>query len=205
MTNLITRSNGFSTRLAAVLGLVATLSFSGISGLELWRMGDVDYRHHQNAATNLIASIASEIDRNIELYDLSLQAVVDGIKLPDIDTIRPELRQVVLFDRAASARDLGSILVLDAAGDVRLDSRSLTPPRANFADRDFFKIHLTNADAGTLHQPPLGDARWTIPHQVSAAASAEPTGRSVGSSRQYAPQLLPQPFQEACSSATRTP
>ncbi|WP_426409862.1 sensor domain-containing diguanylate cyclase [Bradyrhizobium ganzhouense] len=154
MTNRITRSNGVSTRLLLVLGLAATLSFSSICGLELWRMGDADYRHHHNAATNLIASIASEIDRNIELYDLSLQAVVDGIKIPDIDTIRPELRQVVLFDRAASARDLGSILVLDAAGDVRLDSRSLTPARANFADRDFFKVHLANANAGLFISRP---------------------------------------------------
>lgn len=84
----------------------------------------------------------------VELYDLSLQAVVDGIKLPEISEISPELRQVVLFDRAATAKDMGSILVLDDYGKVTLDSRSLAPTGKNFAACDFFQAHVHQADAG---------------------------------------------------------
>lgn len=76
---------------------------------------DTDRRDHEQAravAANLIASIQSEITRNIELYDLSLQAVADGLKLPELERVDPVLRQIILFDRSATARELGSTLVL---------------------------------------------------------------------------------------------
>jgi hypothetical protein len=52
-------------------------------------MGQRDFEHNQTAAANLVASIASEIDRNTGLYDLSRLAAVDGIKLPEINKIAP--------------------------------------------------------------------------------------------------------------------
>src|ERR1700736_4667067 len=123
MTSRIETQKTAPTKLLLTLGLAVTLSFSAICGWVLWQAGGRDYLHSREAAANLVASIASEIDRNIELYDLSLQAVVDGIKLPEINKIAPELRQVVLFDRAATAKDMGSILVLDSRGTITLDSR----------------------------------------------------------------------------------
>ncbi|MEH2470997.1 diguanylate cyclase (GGDEF)-like protein [Nitrobacteraceae bacterium AZCC 2161] len=146
------------TKRLLALGLAVTLSFSAICGGVLWTMRERDFEHNRAAAANLVASIASEIDRNIELYDLSLQAVVDGTKLPEINKITPELRQVVLFDRAATAKDMGSILVLDARGTVTLDSRSLAPVEKSFAGSDFFQIHVQRADAGLfISRPWIGD------------------------------------------------
>ncbi|UQR67625.1 sensor domain-containing diguanylate cyclase [Bradyrhizobium sp. C-145] len=146
------------TKRLLALGVGLTLGFSGICAAILWEMAEKDFQHAKEAATNLVASIASEIDRNIELYDLSLQAVADGVKLPEINRVSPELRQVVLFDRAATAKDLGSILVLDAAGNVRLDSRTVRPREANFADHDFFRVHQERPDAGLFISAP-----WVTP------------------------------------------
>src|SRR5258708_1402418 len=146
------------TKRLMALGLAVTLSFSAICGGVLWTMGERDFEHNRMAAANLGASIASEINRNIELYDLSLQAGVDGIKLPEINKIAPELRQVVLFDRAATAKDMGSILVLDVSGTVTLDSRSLAPTERNFTGSDFFQAHVHRADAGLfISRPWVGD------------------------------------------------
>ncbi|WMT71952.1 diguanylate cyclase [Bradyrhizobium sp. Ash2021] len=142
------------TKRLLALGLAVTLGFSAICGGVLWTMGERDFEHNRTAAANLVASIASEIDRNIELYDLSLRAVVDGIKLPEINKIAPELRQVVLFDRAATAKDMGSILVLDAGGTVTLDSRSLVPAKKNFAGSDFFQVHAHRTDSGLFISRP---------------------------------------------------
>src|SRR5439155_884380 len=111
MTERITRQKVAPTKRLLALGLTVTLSFAAICGWVLWHAGDRDYLHSRAAATNLVSSLASEIERNIELYDLSLQAAVDGMKLPDINRISRELRQVVLFDRAATAKDMGAILV----------------------------------------------------------------------------------------------
>lgn len=158
VTERIARQKTAPTKRLLMLGLAITLSFSAICGWVLWQAGDRDYLHSREAGANLVSSLASEIDRNIEIYDLSLQAVVDGLKLPDIDKISPELRQVVLFDRAATAKDMGSILVLDRAGKVMLDSRSLTPAEANYSAHDFFRIHAARADAGLYISPP-----WVAP------------------------------------------
>src|SRR5262249_15627891 len=51
-------------------------------------------------ADRLVAAVENDILRNIESIDLSLEAVVDGLKRPDLPTLSPELRQVVLFDRS---------------------------------------------------------------------------------------------------------
>ena len=147
-----------------MLGLTVSLSFSAICGWILWQSGDRDYLHAREAAANLVSSLASEIDRNIELYDLSLQAVVDGMKLPEINKISPELRQVVLFDRASTAKDMGSILVLDRRGKVVIDSRSPVPAEMNYATQDLFQVHASRADAGLFISRPwvAADGQYLI-------------------------------------------
>jgi diguanylate cyclase (GGDEF)-like protein len=159
MTGGRIRRHGFaSSKWLLVLGLAITSSFSAISGRVLLEMRERDYEHARQAAANLIASVAADIDRNIELYDLSLQAVVDGLKLPEISKISPELRHAVLFDRASTAKDMGSILVLDRAGYVTIDSQSVEPPEANYSQHDFFQAHLHTADTGLFISRP-----WVAP------------------------------------------
>ena len=151
---LVPRPRAVPTKRLLALGFGLILCFCSICASILWEMAQKDFQHAKEGATNLVASISSEIERNIELYDLSLQAVADGVKLPEINRISRELRQVVLFDRAATAKDLGSILVLDPAGNVTQDSRTLIPRSANFADRDFFQIHRVRPDIGLFISPP---------------------------------------------------
>jgi hypothetical protein len=131
-----------------LIGLIVTLGFSGIFGAILWDMARRDRAKALDGATNLVATISSDISRNIELYDLSLQAVVEGLNLPDIDKLSPLFRHLLLFDRAATAKDLGSILVIDSAGKLTIDSRSTTPSAANFSQYDFFQVHRQRPDAG---------------------------------------------------------
>src|ERR1700685_4110388 len=56
------------------------------------------------SASTLAAALERDIARSVELYDLSLQGVQEGMRLPDIDEYSPEMRSLILFDRAASAR-----------------------------------------------------------------------------------------------------
>lgn len=136
------------TKRLIALGVGIVVAYSAICVSFLRDSARRDYEHALVAATNLTASIQSEIARNIELYDLSLQAVAEGLQLPNFDRIDPTLRQIILFDRAASARDLGSILVLNEQGDVTVESRSLSPRTQNYAGREYFQFHKNNASAG---------------------------------------------------------
>jgi len=136
------------TKRLIALGVGITVAYSAICAGFLWDTARRDYENALVSATNLTKSIQSEIARNIELYDLSLQAVADGLQLPGFDRIDPALRQIILFDRAASARDLGSILVLNEQGDLTVESRTLSPRTQNYAGREYFQFYKNNASAG---------------------------------------------------------
>ncbi len=154
---LPTRRHSYAKRLVT-LGLTVTIGFSGIFATVLWDSRDRDREQASHAAANVIATISSDIERNLELYDLSLQAVVDGMKLPALAHIDPELRQLVLFDRAATARDMGSIFVLDKGGTVILDSRTLTPRPENYRNSDFFVVQQQRSLASLYVSRPWHDA-----------------------------------------------
>lgn len=97
-------------------------------------------RSGDNSAS-LVAAIESDIIRNVEALNLSLQGAVDTLKRPDIDRIDPELRQLALFDHSATAERFGAILVLDKKGRLRFDSRNTTSRPLDLSDRDYFKAH----------------------------------------------------------------
>ena len=99
-------------------------------------------------ATSVIAAISSDISRNVEILDLSLQGVGDDLNDRKLEGIDPELRQRVLFDRSTTARHLARIEVFDEAGDLRIDSRALVPEALNIADRDFFQAHKADDHIG---------------------------------------------------------
>jgi diguanylate cyclase (GGDEF)-like protein len=106
------------------------------------------YDHAVENARNLMLLIERDIARNIELYDLSLQNVVDGLADRETMALPAHLRDQVLFDRAATGEYLGSIFVLDARGDIVIDSGANPPRRVNVADRDYFRIHRDGRSHG---------------------------------------------------------
>jgi diguanylate cyclase (GGDEF)-like protein len=132
------------------IGVLITIVFMSVGAMVVGDIGRRDYARAVTAAENVLASIDAEITRNFELYDLSLQGVVDGLGLPEIASLPPALRQQVLFDRAATAKYLGSIFVLDRTGDLILDSRNAMPPPANHADREYFQVARDDSN-GQMH------------------------------------------------------
>ena len=149
--------HSYAKRLIA-LGLTVTVGFSAIFAIVLWESRASDREQARQAAANVIATISSDIERNLELYDLSLQAVVDGLKLPGLSRLSPELRQLMLYDRAATAKDMGSIFVLDKNGTVILNSRTLTPRPENYAKSDFFIGQERNPHGGLYVSRPWADS-----------------------------------------------
>lgn len=98
-------------------------------------------RINDQAAANIAALIDQDIARNLDLFDLSLQAVLDGVNNPEVLNQMPRLRQITLFDRSATARGLGALVALDQNGSIFLDSLSEKPRQGNFADREYFIVH----------------------------------------------------------------
>ncbi len=128
------------------------------------------YRATQDLALQTSRSIGmlveQDLTRNIELLDLSMQAVIEGVADPKVMALEPSLRQQTLFDRSAAAAGIGSILVLNENGAVVLDSRTTALPSANLADRGYFRVHRLSSTVGLYVSHPfqsrLRGGDWTI-------------------------------------------
>ena len=133
------------------LGLLlatALILICAIVAVLLRDVHDADRRSASKEATNLAAIITQDIARNIEFFNLSIQGVLDDVRDPEIMAAPAKLRRLVLFDRAATASYLGSIKVLDAAGNGTLDPRVVDPRPSNLSGRDWFKAHRDRDDLG---------------------------------------------------------
>ncbi|MDR7036961.1 MULTISPECIES: GGDEF domain-containing protein [Methylobacterium] len=131
--------NDRASRLIAILGVSVT---AGLCALGLYLICDM--RHGawlqaEQGAQNLLSLIEQSIARNVEMYDLSLQAVAEGAEDPQISNLDPAMRRRVLFDRAASAPGLGIMLVADETGRIRIASDPTVPTTATLIENPDFK------------------------------------------------------------------
>ena len=149
-----------SASLFAVLCLICA-----VVGVLLHDSRALEFKRASTEVSNLSTAITQDIQRNLETYDLSIQGVIDDLKNPTVLAASPALRQLVLFDRAATAPYLGAILVIDPEGNLVIDSRSLQFAPFNYADRDYFRVHAASADVGLFISKPVvsrSDGQWII-------------------------------------------
>jgi PAS domain S-box-containing protein len=137
-----------------------------LTGWLLWDARRVAWEHAAQSSRNLAGTIENDITHTIELYDLSLQAVADGLRLPGIGALDPMMRNEVLFDHATTARYLGAIRVLDEKGQVVITSRQIVAKPENFATSEFFQVQRDNPRFGLYIGPPSKSKTtgvWSVP------------------------------------------
>jgi hypothetical protein len=128
-----------SGRMLAAAAAAAALGLFGLCVLLVLDSSGNARRVAEQGSANIAVSMAQNVARTIELYDLSLQGVVAALRLPGLAEMDPELRQMVLFDHSATAPQFGFINVVNEAGEVTADSRARIPRSGNFATRDYFQ------------------------------------------------------------------
>ncbi|WP_114809443.1 sensor domain-containing diguanylate cyclase [Paraburkholderia kururiensis] len=129
-----------------------------ISAVAVWAAVEMQHdamRRANETAQNVSLLIERDTARNLELYDLSLKAVIGGLHEPGVMKLAPQMRQRVLFDSSAMAQDLGSLFVIDVHGNVVADSRAVPPRRVNVSDRDYFKVHRDSPNVGLYVSRPF--------------------------------------------------
>ncbi|NML33339.1 sensor domain-containing diguanylate cyclase [Paraburkholderia antibiotica] len=163
----------------AVIAISIVLA-GAILAIAVWllaQMREDALRRSQDAVFNVSLLVERDVSRNLEIYDLSLRAVIDGLNQPGVLDLPPQIRQMVLFDGSISAKDMGSVFVLDEHGNVRFDSRTSTlpaPPRpADLADRDYFTVHRDAPNLGLYISHPFSpsgsdeDLRIALSRRIS--------------------------------------
>jgi PAS domain S-box-containing protein len=167
-------------RLWLVLGAMLVL---GVLGLTSWIELDarrIALNGAVQASENLVVALSHEIERNIESLDLSLHAVIDGLRLAEITSVSPELRNSILFDRSTTAKHVGAILVVDAFGNVIIDSSGAAARRVKLDTNESFTFHRDHAESGLHVSPPFksnttGEWQIGLSHRL-----AHPDGSFAG-------------------------
>ncbi|MBB6307067.1 sensor domain-containing diguanylate cyclase [Xanthobacter tagetidis] len=133
---------------AAILVIIALVQAAMLAKLREDRRIDA-----HRAAENVVRTLALTIDRNLKLIEVSIVGVREALALPEVQAMPASARHLLLFNRIAIPHYLGSMLVLDENGNIVIDSGTVAPRQANFADRDYFKVHRER-DAGTFLSSP---------------------------------------------------
>jgi diguanylate cyclase (GGDEF)-like protein len=144
-----------SAKLLIASSVATVIGFSAICASVMLDMRRGEEKLARQTLENLASGIDADIDRNIELYDLSLRAVASNIVMPEIKNVGREIRHLILFDHAATAKHFGAIQVFDAQGRLTADASSLDPAPDNRSDEEYFKAHLDRPDAGLFISRPM--------------------------------------------------
>ncbi|KLK92564.1 hypothetical protein AA309_12670 [Microvirga vignae] len=138
-----------------VAGIIA-LSILAISAYTLWIDRLDTWQEAERSSRNVLTAIARDLTSDLELLDLSLKGVMEARRTVDFQKLAPDIQYRLLFDRAASATFMGSLLVVNAAGGLLADAGPVIAPRnLNVADRDYFKIHKENNHIGLYVSRPF--------------------------------------------------
>ncbi len=136
-------------------GTLVALMMIALSFATLYNGRSEALDHAGETSANLVSIMSNDIARNVELYDLSLKAVVDGAENDEVMALSPALRRQVLFDRATTAAYLGGIYLIDANGRVVAEGDMDGTHSVNLADRDYFQAHVSNPDVGLFTSHPF--------------------------------------------------
>ena len=112
------RSRPLSVRLLIVSSVAAVIGFSAVCASVLLDMRRGEEALARQMIENLATGIDADIGRNIELYDLSLRAVVGNVVLPEVAGLSRSILHLILVDHAvvtgklvSSFLTLGGLLV----------------------------------------------------------------------------------------------
>ena len=134
------------------------------------------WQQAEEASENLVLALTRDIARNIAAYDLSLQGAIDAMQQPGIETVGAAIRHQAIFDRAATAEYLGSLLVLGTDGTILADSTSLVPSTSSI----WGTATTTRCMSATRTWGCTSASR-----SGAACATEMPASRSAGGSRMW--------------------
>src|SRR5580693_5938796 len=137
-----------SAKLLIASSVATVIGFSAVCASVMLDMRRGEEQLARQSLENLASGLEADLSRNIELYDLSLRAVVNNMVMPEIASVSKPIRHLILFDHAATAKHFGAIQVFDASGNLTVDASTLDPLPENRADEEYFNVHRDRPDVG---------------------------------------------------------
>ena len=163
------------------ISILVSLAVLTLVGVTLWQANKDAWEEARRNSQNVVQSIVGYVERHVEGYRLALQVVGTAANDAEFWRVPPESRHQFLSLLAEGVAHIGSIVILDAEGNIEVDSQSNPPRSANFADRDYFLVHRDNANAGVfLSAPYVGSLEHGEPTVVLSARVSKTDGSFGG-------------------------
>lgn len=137
------------------LALLVSLGIGALFARTIWTIRNDEWNYAVQTNANLVQTLEQGLSWTLDSFDKSLAGVAREVSRPDVWALPPDLRARVVFDNSLRSHGAGDVLVLDARGNVVLDSASLGPYPANFADRDYFLAFQSGGHEGLFVGRPV--------------------------------------------------
>jgi diguanylate cyclase (GGDEF)-like protein len=151
----VTRYVGNHPLVAGAAGTLVAVAMAGLTLLTLGTGRADALEHARQTSQNLVSIISGDLARNVEIYDLSLQAMVDGARDEAAIALPAGVRRAVLFDRATTAAYLGGAYVIGPHGEVLASQSEEIDNNVRLADRDYFLAHQRSPAVGLYFSHPF--------------------------------------------------
>ena len=137
-----------------VIGALIILAFDGSSAYDASR----SYRYSIDATNREITNVANALSEQtawaMQAVDLLLLDTARWYR-SDSGGLPPERVNAVLENRAAGLQQVRQVVIVDAQGNQRYDSRGSEYPRHNVSDRSYFSAQRDGTAAGLFMSEPL--------------------------------------------------
>lgn len=182
----------FRPRALILLGAFLAIGTMALFGWFANRLSAVTLNEAEQNQANMVRMLAEHTTRTIEAADLILRVAVTLVSsrgMPTEDGAREMIRGRIL-ERMANVPQVRSLLVMNAAGEVMLDSGAATPRMRDAADRDYFMAHRDDAGSGLFIGMPLisrfsGQPIMTLSRRLTAADGTFLGVAAIGVDRRY--------------------
>ncbi|RYF27321.1 MAG: diguanylate cyclase [Comamonadaceae bacterium] len=144
-----------SSRQYILLALVLSAGIGALFARAILTIRDSQWAYALQTNSTLAHTMEQNIGRTIDGFGHSLDGIVTGLSRPEVRTLPAPLQRTLLFDSSLRTKGLGSVVVLDAQGDIVMDSSSEVPRKGNLSDRDYFKVHQQGAVQGLFIAQPI--------------------------------------------------
>lgn len=162
------------------LALLVSLGIGVLFARTIWTIRNDEWDYAAQSNAQLVRSLDQGLTWMLDSIDRSLEGIVREVGRPDVWALPADLRSRVVFDNSLRSRDAGDVLVLDAQGDVVLDSASTEPRKVNLADRDYFVAFQSGGHRGLYIGQPVPSRLTGLNILPLARGYYHPDGRFAG-------------------------
>lgn len=144
-----------SSRQYILLALVLSAGIGALFVRAILTIRDSQWNYAVQTNSTLAHTLEQNIGRTIDGFAHSLDGIVTGLARPDVRALPQSLARTLLFDSSLRTKGLGSVVVVDAQGNIVMDSASEVARTGNLADRDYFKVHQQGSVQGLYIAQPI--------------------------------------------------